>query len=76
MALERSPLSLVRRLDSAFPLQALAAVRDMREYLDRVEKEALLEGRTRGASPTDMAEALGVSRQAIYGKLRAIAPSD
>jgi hypothetical protein len=59
----------------SFPLNALAAVRDLRAYLDRVEKDALVRAREFGASPTDIAAALGITRQGVYHKLQRLAPA-
>ena len=55
-----------------FPLRALEAVRELRKYLATIEREALPAARERGASVHDIAEALGVTRQAVYLKLTQI----
>jgi transcriptional regulator with PAS, ATPase and Fis domain len=74
MALERSPRQLVRMLEGeAFPLSVLSAVRELRTYLDKVERDALLRAREFGASPTDIATALGITRQGVYHKLQRLA---
>jgi hypothetical protein len=52
------------------PLLALAAVRDLRGYLDLVEADALRRAKELGASADDIAEALGITRQGTYYKLR------
>ena len=71
MAPERSPRSLLRKTEgTAFPLHTLEAIRDLRRYLDQVEADALRRARELGASPSDIAEALGVTRQGVYHKLK------
>jgi hypothetical protein len=56
-----------------FPLRALESVRDLRTHLSDVERKALRSARARGASVQDIAEALGVTRQAVYYKLSQLA---
>jgi hypothetical protein len=69
----RFPRPLIRKLESTnLPLEALAAIRELRQYLDDLESECLLRGRLLGASPPDMASALGITRQGVYNKLRAL----
>lgn len=74
MAQTRSTLNraLIRRIDShdAFPISALEAVVDARRRLDEVERTAVTTARERGATWEDIAQALGVTRQAIYQKYR------
>jgi transposase-like protein len=65
---------LLRRLldrteNTEFPLLALEAVRDLRRYLTAVEREAISDARTGGASVQEIADALGITRQAVYYKL-------
>lgn len=65
------PRRLIRNLENLnLPLMALAAVRDLRGYLDEVEGDALLRARDLGASAEDIAQALGITRQGTYYKLR------
>jgi len=68
---DRAPLRrlLDRTENIEFPLHALEAVRDLRKHLSDVEREALHAARTRGASVHDIADALGITRQAVYYKL-------
>jgi DNA invertase Pin-like site-specific DNA recombinase len=67
------PRTLIRPLESRdLPLQTLGAIRELRAYLAELEGATLLKARELGASPADIARELGVSRQAIYNKLRAI----
>jgi predicted transcriptional regulator len=64
---------VIRKLEAgALPLQVMEGIRETRAYLERLEREALLEARRLGASPTDIAEALGVTRQGVYHKLKRI----
>jgi hypothetical protein len=69
----RFPRSLIRKLESTtLPLETLAAIRELRQYLDDLESEGLLRARQLGASPVDMASSLGITRQGVYHKLRSI----
>jgi hypothetical protein len=69
----RFPRSLIRKLESTnLPLETLAAIRELRQYLDDLESEGLLRARQLGASPVDMASALRITRQGVYNKLRSI----
>jgi transposase-like protein len=58
---------------SAVPLKVLEAVRELREYLDQVEATNLCDARDAGASITDIAGALGMTRQTVYNKLKQLA---
>ena len=53
-------------------MQALQAIHELRAYLDDLEATHLLKARELGASTTDIAEALGITRQGVYNKLRSI----
>jgi hypothetical protein len=68
------PRSVTRRLEhhGEFPLSALEAVTEARRKLDEIECEALESARQRGATLEEIAEALGVSRQAVHYKLRSV----
>ena len=70
--------ALVRKLENAdaFPLIALQALRQLRADLDLVEAEALLRARELGASLEDIAEALGITRQGVSYKLKALADTE
>ena len=73
MQSERFPRPLIRKLESTeLPLQALDAIRQLREYVDDLEATCILKARELGASPSDAAEALGITRQAVHYKLRAL----
>jgi hypothetical protein len=54
------------------PVQALQAIHELRAYLDDLEATHLLKARELGASSADLAEALGITRQGVYNKLRSI----
>jgi hypothetical protein len=64
--------TLLRRLENYpnFPLNALETVVELRACLDQIERRAVESARERGATWEDIAEAIGVSRQAIYQKYR------
>lgn len=73
MSVRRFPRTLIRSLESRdLPLQTLDSIRKLRTYLDELEGATLLKARELGATSADIARALGVSRQAIYNKLRAM----
>jgi DNA-binding transcriptional ArsR family regulator len=70
--------ALLRKLENvdAFPLIALQALHELRAGLDAVEAEALLRARELGASLEDIAEALGITRQGVSYKLKALAGAE
>ena len=51
------------------PLEALDSIRRLRGYLDELEAACILKARELGASPADIGEALGITRQAVYNRL-------
>jgi transcriptional regulator with PAS, ATPase and Fis domain len=53
-----------------FPLVALQGIGELRRYLNAVEADVLRRARDMGASAEDIAEALGITRQGAYYKLR------
>jgi len=63
--------SLLRRIEchAAF-LSALEAIVETRAYLNNAERAAIAAAREKGASWEDVADALGVSRQAVYQRYR------
>ena len=65
LALSRA---LIRRLEShdTFPLEALETVVALRRALDKIESRAVDIAREHGATWDDIAEAAGVTRQAMY----------
>jgi hypothetical protein len=66
--------TLLRKLENveAFPLITLQAVRDLRGEIDGVEARAILRARELGASLEDIADAMGITRQGVAYKLKAI----
>ena len=73
----RFPRSAIRSLErDQFPLQTLRAIRDIRAYLAEVETRALARARDLGAGATDIAEAAGISRQAVYHRLKTLRTED
>lgn len=70
---DRFPRQLIRKIENPnFPLVALQSVRDLRRYLDRVEVDAIRKARELGAGAEDIADALGITRQGAYYKLKQI----
>jgi predicted ArsR family transcriptional regulator len=69
------PRSITRKLEQheEFPLSALEAVTEARTRLDEIECDAIGSARERGATLEDIAEALGLSRQAVHYKLQNLA---
>jgi transposase-like protein len=72
VATEKFPRRLIRRVEGldTFPLVALSALLELRAYLDEVEAEAILQAKELGASAEDIAEALGITRQGAYYKIK------
>jgi hypothetical protein len=60
---------LDRTMDMESPLRALEAVRELRKYLADVERDALTAARVQRVIVQDIADALGITRQAVYYKL-------
>ena len=56
----------------AFPLVALQALRDLRDDLERREQQAILRARELGASLEDIAEAMGITRQGVAYRIKAM----
>jgi len=64
------PRRLIRHLETPdLPLQTLQAIRRLRQYLEELEAACILKARELGASPADIGEALGITRQAVYNRL-------
>ena len=53
-------------------LEALESIRRLRRYLDELEAACILKARQLGATPGDIGEALGITRQAVYNRLHAL----
>lgn len=68
------PRHTLRKLENRdnFPLIALGAVREVRAYIDEVEEAALSRALELGAGAEDIAEALGITRQGAYYKIRSL----
>jgi DNA-directed RNA polymerase specialized sigma24 family protein len=65
------PRSLLRRAENTeLSLVSLEAIAELRETLRRLEHEAILSARAKGATVEDIAEALDLTPQAIYYRLR------
>jgi DNA invertase Pin-like site-specific DNA recombinase len=64
------PRRLIRHLERPdLPLQTLQAIRRLRRYLEELEAACILKARELGASPVDIGDALGITRQAVYNRL-------
>jgi hypothetical protein len=73
MVADAFPRRLIRKVENEnFPLIGLTAIREIREYLDRAEERALRTAREMGASADDIADALGITRQGAYYKLKTL----
>jgi DNA-directed RNA polymerase specialized sigma24 family protein len=65
------PRSLLRRAENTeLSLGSLEAIAELRRTLDRLEHETVLNAREKGASVEDIAEALDLTPQAVYYRLR------
>jgi hypothetical protein len=63
--------SLIRRAENTeLSLGSLEAIAEIRERLGQLEVEALKSARDKGATVEDIAEALRLTPQAIYHRLR------
>ena len=64
------PRRLIRHLETPeLPLQTLQAIYRLRRYLDELEAACILKARELGASPSDIGDTLGITRQAVYNRL-------
>ena len=71
MRVLKFPRRLIRHLETPdLPLEALESIRRLRRYLDELEAACMLKARQLGATPSDIGEALGITRQAVYNRLR------
>jgi hypothetical protein len=65
------PRSLVRLAENTeLSLGSLEAIAQIRKILDRLEGAALKSAKDKGATIEDIADALGLTPQAIYYRLR------
>jgi hypothetical protein len=70
MRVLKFPRRLIRKLETPdLPLEALESIRRLRRYLDELEAACILKARQLGASPADIGEVLGITRQAVYNRL-------
>ena len=70
--MEFLPHRLVRRaLNPDLTFAALPAIRELRLHLDELEARAIKAGRDKGAAWEDIADALGITRQAAQARLKA-----
>ena len=77
MVAEGFPRQTIRKIENMnFPLIALEAMRELGEYLDEAQAEALVRARDLGASAEDIAKALGITRQGAYYKLKVLERAD
>jgi hypothetical protein len=70
------PKDVIRKIESrdSFPLMALTGMNDLRAYLDEAETEAIIKAREMGAAVEDIADAIGLTRQGVYYRLKALRP--
>jgi len=61
---------LHRVTQRVFPSEQLAGIREMRDELTRLEREAILALRAAGLSWSDIARPMGITRQALQKKVR------
>lgn len=61
---------LRRAQNIELPFSALPAIRELRGYLDGLETEIVLTAREKGATWDEIAEAMGITRQALYQRMR------
>ena len=75
MAARKFPRSYIRALETEenFPLRTLEAIREVRVYLDELEENALCDSRDLGASISEIADVMQMTRQSVYNKLKSIA---
>ena len=71
-----SPSLLRRAENTELSLGSLEAIAAIRARLDLLEKAAMLSAREKGATLEDIAEALGLTHQAIYYRFRHMRDND
>lgn len=59
-----------RALNKELPFSALPAIAELRELLVKLEAEIVVHARKKGATWDEIAEALGITRQALYQRMR------
>lgn len=64
--------ALIRKVENLdLPLAALSALVQLRRDLDATETSVIAEARARGATWDEIAQALGITRQALHQRIRA-----
>jgi predicted transcriptional regulator len=71
-----SPSILRRAENTELSLGSLEAIASIRARLDVLETAAMLSAREKGATQEDIAEALGLTHQAIYYRFRNMKDDD
>lgn len=68
------PKATMRKIErrETFPLVALAGITELRTYLNAVEAEGIAKARDLGATAEEIADALGITRQGVYYKFKAL----
>ncbi|MGA5761814.1 hypothetical protein [Nonomuraea bangladeshensis] len=67
--MEHDPIAaLTRAVTADDPINSLAAIAEFRRELARMEAVAVRRARAQGASWTEIAAALGLSKQAVHKK--------
>ena len=67
------PPRLVKRAENEeLPLLGLRAIGELRSLLDELESAHILSARDKGASWADIAASVGITRQALQQRMRAI----
>lgn len=65
------PTMLIRQAQNKeLPFLALPAIADLRDYLTKLEMEIVLFAREKGATWEEIAGAMGITRQALYQRMR------
>jgi DNA-binding MarR family transcriptional regulator len=72
MTTEGLKRATLRKLENAhaFPLIALQGIHEIRADLEQLEAESILRARELGASLEDIADAMGITRQAVSYRLK------
>lgn len=64
-------VQLVRRAQNKeLPFSALPAIAELRKHLEQLEMEIVAYARDKGATWDEIAEAMGITRQALYQRMR------
>jgi CRP-like cAMP-binding protein len=65
------PRDLLRKMENEnFPLVGLRSLKQLRAVLGELEEAMIRRAREMGASSADIGEALGITRQAAYQRLK------